>query len=124
MIGIFTGNILIQQRINIQVGKRMSEFVLQNIGAIVVLAITTLVACIGLIALGSWLIAVWEKHIAKVEYRGAQKFGERLITGSWWFSEDPATSKLLHKIGENATLGYGFDVSQIRDLWREDRNLK
>lgn len=100
----------------------MRASLLENVGLFLVVSVAMLIAAIALILIGNYLKNLWAEHIARVEYRGAQKFGQRLIRDSYWFSEDKPTMELLKKIGEDATLGYGWSVSNIRDVWRHDRS--
>jgi len=100
----------------------MSEFFLKNVGLIVAVGFGILLGGIGIVIVGVWLVGLYENIIAKAEYRGSQKLGQKLITESYWFSEDPPTMNLIKRFGESAVTGHGYYISESRDKWREERS--
>ena len=59
------------------------------------------------------VVEPWRVRVAQAEY---DRFRDRLMTDSWWFSEDPPTMALVQEMASTI-----YDVSRARENWRRAR---
>lgn len=88
-------------------------------GSVYVLGfVGVLVLSVGALAwFGEWfdrrVIQPWKAEQQGIGQREAR---DRLLSNSWWFSEDKATFDLLVALARD-----GQNIDQIRDTWRKAR---
>lgn len=93
------------------------------LGYVLVLAGIVVIVCFSGIAVMTAFSDVVESHDRRVEELERRRMSERMLTLSWWFSEDKLTMALLNDIADSYRRGiYPIDnVDEIRDRWRATR---
>jgi hypothetical protein len=101
----------------------MAEQIFQWAGMILVYIIAFIIAGVVLITVFEKLECYFDRVIYRIESNAVRQLAGKILRDSYWFSEDPATMRLLQLMGEELADRASYDVSQLRDAWRNSRQL-
>ncbi len=75
---------------------------------------------------GIYLIIQSYKKAVNIRYEDAKRAAmqdicNRMMSDSWWFSEDPATMNLLQRIATDVNDAGWSEINSRREEWRKER---
>lgn len=94
----------------------MNTYLWVGIFVLFILALATLAAMVGYVA--EKLTGLWDRWKWNHEEVMARKIGQRILTESYWFSENLPAMLALQAIGESLRDGDGR-IAESRKLWRD-----